>query len=259
MFFPFHFFESEEARKRREKHEKEERKRRLKECVPWDPKMAWLPELNIQAKTYKMPSLFKVEPVKHRDANLDKPSQQARSATGKYVYRERVLKRGDKMDTYCGSKSGDVLFDGQVKIPMIFDRHAKLGDYHEDPWMSFTPMEVFTLRPGTRKAKGHVIVAGLGMGYQLQEVCKKRSVDRVTLVEIDQELVDWIFPLCDTHGKDVDVVIGDAKKLVPKMEADVALIDIYRGYGNNGHMMRYYIQKHRAKINTVWIWGAAKI
>jgi len=259
MFLPWQLFESDEARRRRLEHEKTKRERRLMECVPWNPKTSWTRELNIQAKTYKMPSLFEVEPVTHKNVNSDKKSQQARSANEKYVYRERVLKRGVTLDTYCGNQIGDVLFDGDIKIPMIFDYHPKLNSYREEPWMSFTPMEVFTLRPGTKKAKGHVIVAGLGMGYQLQEVCAKRSVHKVTLVEVDRELVDWIFPLCDTHGKDVDVVIGDAKKLVPKMEADVALIDIYRTYGNNGDEMQYYLRKHRSKIDTVWIWGAAKI
>ncbi len=126
--------------------------------------------------------------------------------------------------------------------------------------MSFTPMEFFTLRSGTKLAKGHTIVAGLGMGYQLEQVCKKRSVKKVTLIEKDQEIVDWIFPRLDLNGKEVDVIIGDAEELILDMTADVALIDIYKGYGGNGDGIvdRIYRSKN-GKIGKVWVWGSANI
>ena len=120
--------------------------------------------------------------------------------------------------------------------------------------MSLTPMEMVTLRGGIRFAKKHTVVAGLGLGHQLIEVSRKKSVKKITLVESSQELVDWLLPRIKTFMGDakLKVVVGDAKKLVPKMTADVALIDIFRSYGSNDFV-------ECPKIPRVWCWGSAEI
>jgi spermidine synthase len=98
------------------------------------------------------------------------------------------------------------------------------------------------------------------MGYQLEQVCKKRSVKKVTLIEKDQEIVDWIFPRLDLNDKEVDVIIGDAEELLLDMTADVALIDIYKGYGGNGDGVVDRIRRSKdGEIGKVWVWGSANI
>lgn len=173
------------------------------------------------------------------------------------MYRERILPAGASLDTASGNKRGVVIFDGDVTIPMIFDEQRVSA-----PWMSFTPFEFFTLRPGTRLARGHTIVAGLGMGHQLVEVCRKRNVKRVTLIERDRGIVDWILPLLDLSGTPVDVVVGNACKLLPDMKADVALVDIFPNYGGN-RINRpdwrgwYNPSVDFPGIKRTWIWGSA--
>ena len=230
------------------------------EPVPWDPKMPFEPGLNISAGTYTQPSLFKVKPSHAANPNdvVNKRWTMAMSPNKKWCYRERVLKAGAVLDTISGSRRGIVRFEDEVLIPMIHQRrHGEWGSV----WMSFTPMEFFTLRPGTKLARGHTIVAGLGMGYQLEQVCKKKSVTEVTLIEIDQELVDWILPQLDLNGKKVKVVIGDAEKLLLNMTADVALVDIYKSYGMNGEMLKWHMSrsKNKHRIGKLWIWGSASI
>lgn len=230
------------------------------EPVAWDPKMPFSPGLNIKAGTYTQPSLFKVKPSVAADPNdvVNKRWTMAMSPNKKWCYRERVLKAGATLDTISGSRRGIVRFEDEVLIPMIHQRGR--GEWGS-VWMSFTPLEFFTLRPGTKLARGHTIVAGLGMGYQLEQVCKKKSVTKVTLIEIDQELVDWILPQLDLNGKEVKVVIGDAEKLLLNMTADVALVDIYKAYGLNGEMLKWHMgrSKNKHKIGKLWIWGSASI
>lgn len=203
---------------------------RRSEPVEWKPDMKFSPSLHIKASTYKMPSIFAVKPSgdgERRPRPEKHPDKHAISPCGHWLYRERILEAGSSLATKSGNRSGVVIFDGPVKIPMI---HSKDRDelWSLDPWMSFTPMEFFTLRPGTRMARGHTIVAGLGLGHQLVEVCKKKNVTKVTLIEKDQGIVDWILPRLDLNDKDFEVVVGDANKLLLDMEADVALVDIYR-------------------------------
>jgi spermidine synthase len=122
--------------------------------------------------------------------------------------------------------------------------------------MSITPMEMLSLRPGTRMARGDVIIGGLGLGHQLIEVSKRPQVRRLVLVEKSQGLVDFMMPAIAPHlHRPVDVVVGDAYEVIPQMYADVALIDIYPKYGRN----RYLCNKLKAAspgIKKFWCWGA---
>jgi spermidine synthase len=118
--------------------------------------------------------------------------------------------------------------------------------------MSLTPAELMSMRTGLRFANGHTIVAGLGLGHLLIEVTKKKSVKRVTLVEIDQELIAWLYPKIKPHlQQEVEIIVGDANKVIPGLEADAALIDIDSSYGNNR-----FLAPHQ-HIHKVWVWGSA--
>ena len=64
--------------------------------------------------------------------------------------------------------------------------------------------------------------------------------------------MNWVLPQLELNGKDVEFVIGDAKKLVPEMTAASALIDIYKGYGWNTF-------PRCPNIKKVWVWGSAKL
>ena len=92
-----------------------------------------------------------------------------------FLYCVKTLPKGVQLATYYGKSRGSVIFDGPVFIPAIHERDSF------DLWMSLTPMEMITLRGGVRAAKGHTVVAGLGLGYQLIEISKKKSVKKVTL------------------------------------------------------------------------------
>jgi len=244
-------------REERKKRKKAERDRRFAAAVPWDPKLKWNQEWNIKADTYKVRNLFPdVTPTEHHHIDAVKdPAEKVLSPEGTFVYVVKRLEAGTQLDTLYSNQQGTVMFDGPVLVPCLHEKHG----YHENrwnknPWMSLTPMEFVTLRAGIRFAKKHTVIAGLGLGHQLIEVSLKKTVKQITLIEKSQELVDWLLPRIREFMGDVPlkVVVDDAKKVVPKMTADVALIDIFRSYGGN------YFQEC-PKIGRVWCWGSAEI
>jgi len=218
--------------------------------VPWTTKLAWAERLVIDGKTYKPTSLFKVSPTKNCSGRNMAEDEYVDSPNGKWRYSEIILPRGRHLDTWRGSRFGSVAFTTDVIIPRIHEVHKSGG---LTLWMSFTPAELFSMRTGARKAKGTTIIAGLGMGCLLRMVLDKKSVKKVILVEQDQDIVDWILPvIMNGDGEKVEVVIiGDAHKVLPTIEGDIALIDIDEGYGNNTFREDCPFEK--------WIWGSATI
>lgn len=248
----WHKKREEDARKR------EIKRRRLMGFSKWDPsKTTFSTELNLKASSYKVDSLFKVKPTPHMSVKktAERKTQRIISPCGKWLYREIQTKKYDKLDLYASGKIGNVMFDGPVLIPAIHQICSDDATWGYAPWMSLAPMEIISLRPGTRRAKGTVVVTGLGMGHQLVEVCKRKKVEKVILVEIDQGIVDWIFPKLDLNGKDVQVIIGDANVEVPKLTADIALLDHFKSYGGN-RWDRDRLARESPNIKAWWAWGA---
>lgn len=178
-----------------------------------------------------------------------------RSPDGKWCYAHTLLPRGTTLEIYNGRQRGTVMFDEDVEIPSLYERPRT-----RTPWMSLTPMEYLSLRGGTRRAKGHVIVAGFGLGHQFIEVMNRKQVTHVTIVEKSEELVDWLLPQVLKHtrkpGPRITVTIGDAMEVLPRLTADVALVDIFEGYGHND-IEQTKLRRTCKSIEYVWCWGAA--
>jgi len=62
----------------------------------------------------------------------------------------------------------------------------------EEIWMSLTPMELESQAPHLLAARGHTVIMGFGMGVLTYNVLQNENVDRVTVIEIENEVVDLI-------------------------------------------------------------------
>jgi hypothetical protein len=227
----------------------------------WSMRAKWAPRMVFEASSWEVPfDLFPGLPPRGPFRSQEEPGEDvAQSPSGRWIYARVTLPAAKELYAYSGSKRGTFCFDGDVVFPVVYEIQSP---GRSQIWMSMTPMEFLSQRPGIRMAKGHTIVGGLGLGYMLQAVMEKRSVERVTLVERDEELVDWILPRLRQHlpDKELEVVVGDAYKEVPKMTADVALIDVFPSYGNNDFWMNDLRRDTpRANIPTMWGWGTAAI
>jgi hypothetical protein len=195
--------------------------------------------------------LFDVAPSRPTDKWDDR--DKVMSPCGRWAYTHNLLRRGEQLTTVSGNRKGTVVFDCDVYFPTLVEVNKRSLEAR-GVWMSTTPMEVFTLRAGIRRSTKDVIVAGLGLGYQLMQVCARRKVKSVTVVELCEGLADWLWPVIETkcNGK-AKLVKGDARKLLPEMTADVALIDIWDSYGGNAFYPRC------PNIGYVWCWGGSYV
>lgn len=60
--------------------------------------------------------------------------------------------------------------------------------------MSDTPDEKRDHWEPVHKAQGHILIAGLGLGMVLQACAKKPDVEKITVVEVSQDLIDLVGP-----------------------------------------------------------------
>ena len=77
--------------------------------------------------------------------------------------------------------------------------------------MSDTPDEGYDFYSLLYKAKDHVLINGLGLGWTLQEVAKKSEVTKVTVIEIDQDVIDLVGShYKNMFGDKIEIICADA-------------------------------------------------
>jgi spermidine synthase len=55
--------------------------------------------------------------------------------------------------------------------------------------MSLSPVEIESLAPHVAHMRGHVVIAGLGIGLALYNALLRTAVRRITVVERDPEVI----------------------------------------------------------------------
>ncbi len=216
---------------------------------PWnEDRTRFKPELVLQGKTYHMPPLFEV-PAYPADPDQTPQKFLLRSPHGEFAYMNRLWRRGQGIPLLQNRRTGIVVWDQDVVIPVLLDGRSLAV------WMSLTPMEVFTLREGISMAKGTVIIGGLGMGYLLRKVCEKTTVERVIVVEQSRELLEWFGNgLCAAQPKVTDIICGDAYDQLGKFGDQARyLFDIWPVYGDATEDPQF--QTAKQQHSAVWGWG----
>lgn len=91
--------------------------------------------------------------------------------------------------------------------------------------------------------------------FFLQERSSRRETIAHTVVELSKDLCDWILPEINVNGKELDLIVGDANVEVPKIEADVALWDIWETlFAVDGDDV--YRMHKKCRVGRTWFWGA---
>lgn len=96
-------------------------------------------------------------------------------------------------------------FDEEFEYPAILENNRI--------WMTITPNEIETMKEAVERAHGHVLTFGLGMGYYAYMVSEKEAVDSVTVVEINDDVIQlfnqYILPQFSNRKK-IKVIKADA-------------------------------------------------
>lgn len=214
-----------------------------------DP-VEWRDNLPYSSRLYLKASSWAFRPL------FDSPAGQSVACPfdTRWSYSNRRLPRYEHLATVYSSKSGRVCFDDDVLIPVL-SRGSCV-------WMSHTPMEYFSLRGGVRAAKGRVIVGGLGLGYQLREIAKKKNVASVVVYEHSAALVDWYGrricqEISEETKKPVEIRVEDAYAL-NLSECDSVVFDIWQSYreARSDPKWRLLRETALAEGTRIWGWGA---
>lgn len=98
-------------------------------------------------------------------------------------------------------------------------------------WMSLNPNEIETMKPFINKAKGHVLVLGLGLGYVPFMMSFKEEVKHITIVEKDQDIINlfnkMLYPSFKNQDK-ITIIKDDAINYVMhNQEYDYMFADLW--------------------------------
>lgn len=115
----------------------------------------------------------------------------------------------------------DIEVKGNFEISRVgyFDKPFSYSALFEgkDLWMSLNPNEINTMAPSIEKAKGRVLVLGLGMGYITYMLSNKKNVTSITVVERNKENIalfkKHLLPLFPNKAK-ITIIEDDAINFV---------------------------------------------
>ena len=139
-------------------------------------------------------------------------------------------------DEYDGFKEGT--FVRLVRKPCSFG----------DLMISDTFMEKKTQYDFVKAAHGDVLIGGLGMGMVLLAVQDKPSVSYVTVVELEQEVIDLVKPQLPLNRK-VTVICQDIFAYYLRAKFDTIYFDIWDNLcGDNWESMKKLERKFRPKL-----------
>lgn len=218
-------------------------------AVPWTDTIKYTPLMRIDGATFTPQKLFDTEPV--RDPDVDKQTP----TSGKWGYYNRILPANTVLNLHVGRNHGFVSFTTDVVIPIIYE------DYVHNVWMSTTPSEIISQRPGIRRATGKVLIGGLGLGGALDQICRKPSVKEVILVEKSKELLDWFgYDLAKKYPKVTQVIHGDVFDELGEHGDDVRhILDVWISTDGASYDKRVKVARQKYPGIKMWCWGERKL
>lgn len=123
-------------------------------------------------------------------------------------------------------------------------------------WMSVVPHEINTMKKAIKDAKGSVLVLGLGLGYYVFNIAKKKEVNKITIIEKDKNIVNLFnkhllnkFP----HQEKINIIHADGiEYLGSTNNYDFVFVDIYHNVGDGEMLYLKVKDKERYHPNTTF-------
>ncbi len=152
---------------------------------------------------------------------------------------------------------GFIRFDGPIHLAGLY-QYPSYGNGPPTTWMSLTPMEVMSQKPGVDLAYGNVLIGGLGMGWMTQRVLQKPKVSSITQVELDPAIIGFFgIPLTQMPGGQrlrlVEANFWDFVEATDISQFDTILVDVWPKAAD-ARRDRKFMQLKKSHPN-VWGWG----
>nr|WP_137677249.1 hypothetical protein [Parerythrobacter lutipelagi] len=131
----------------------------------------------------------------------------------------------------------------------------------QNVWMSLSPMEIESQQIGVDAACGHVVIYGLGMGWAAAVSALRPEVERVTVVELDEDVIamheklDLFARLPDGAGDKVTIVHSDALEWKPDGKVDLLMPDIWLDMVSWERAEEVREMQDNVGAEAVYFWG----
>lgn len=128
-------------------------------------------------------------------------------------------------------------------------------------WMAISPLEIESQGIGLCLARGHVVIAGLGLGWAAAAAAALPQVAAVTVLERDPEVlalhaeIDVFAQLAPDQRAKLTLVEADALAWRPAAPVDTLLADIWRPLVSEGRLGE--VRRMHANIapSAIHFWG----
>ncbi len=233
--------------------------KRCSGAIDWDiNKLEVYGSIIINGKSYKPERLFKSKVSDIYQATKGGPNV-VFSPNKEFWYANVTLPKGSWLKYWKDiiGGYGYIAFSTNVVIPSLYDKSGL--------WMSITPAECLSLRPGIKKASGKVMLGGLGLGYMLKAIIAKKEVTEIVLVEQSQELLNWYgYGMCTEleklHKKKITVICDDVINHLGKTHGDNTwyICDIWRDFPNWYQFLSDEWCEAIDSTKKFWGWGVLR-
>lgn len=130
-----------------------------------------------------------------------------------------------------------------------------------DTWMSLSAREIESQELGCRLATGNTVVMGLGMGWAAANAALRPEVTRVTVVELDPEVIGLIgelgifAQLPPEAAAKIAVIRDDAMTWTPDEPVDTLLADIWLPLNGDDRVAQVRQMAANTGAKRVYFWG----
>lgn len=132
--------------------------------------------------------------------------------------------------------------------------YKKLVNKLDGVIMSNTPMERKTHIEAINKAKGNVLVAGLGLGMYLQNIKDKEEVTSITVIEKSKEVIELIAKYFKDCQK-IKIINEDIFNYTPDIKFNFAFLDIWSDISED-NLVEFDILREKFKeIQEIICWS----
>ena len=154
---------------------------------------------------------------------------------GQFSIKQEIWERGKEVPVISmrtsiltGLPTFSFFTEGPIRVHRLVKRRDGLVT-------SDVPEEMITQYMSFKNVHGHVLVGGLGLGMAAVMIANIPKVTKVTVVEIEQDVIDLVISQLPKTKAPIEIVCADLFKLMlnDEIEFDSAYIDIWSGTGEN--------------------------
>lgn len=146
-------------------------------------------------------------------------------------------------------------FETEFKFPAVLENNRI--------WMTITPNEIETMKEPVAQAFGSVLTYGLGLGYYAYMTSEKDNVERVTIVESNEDVIQlfsqYILPQFK-HSHKIKIIQADAFKYagehMSKGNYDYVFTDLWHDVSDGIDLylrMKKYEEQSPSTVFSYWI------